>query len=206
MTEPAPPSDTDDAARTEEHSSPKARTRKQVAIFIVALLLVVGWTLFFIYTEPEAVIQWMGVENSYLVGFLISVFGALGSVTPFSTYPAVYAMATTEVNLFILIPLVAIGLTIGDALFFYFGVTAQSVMPEWLERWMERVWNWLQTKPEIFLQVFIFLYVGFSPFANNLLTAPLAMAGYRFRKIVVPLTLGNCSLPIAATYLASVNA
>ncbi|TXD36349.1 hypothetical protein FRC96_09730 [Lujinxingia vulgaris] len=206
MPEPGPQTESDSPDPSAERSSRPARTRKQVAIFIVALLLVVGWTLFFIYTEPEAVIAWMGVENSYLVGFLISVFGALGSVTPFSTYPAVYAMATTEVNLVILIPLVAIGLTLGDALFFYFGVTAQSVMPRWLENWMERVWQWLQTKPEIFLQIFIFLYVGFSPFANNLLTAPLAMAGYRFRKIVVPLTLGNCSLPIAASYLATVNA
>ncbi|RDV39128.1 hypothetical protein DV096_00720 [Bradymonadaceae bacterium TMQ3] len=206
MPEPAPQPEPGREETDSASLSRPERTRKQVAIFLVALLLVVGWTFFFLYTEPEAVIEWMGVENSYLVGFLISVFGALGSVTPFSTYPAVYAMATTEVNLIILIPLVAVGLTVGDALFFYFGVTAQSVMPQWLENWMERVWLWLQTKPELFLQIFIFLYVGFSPFANNLLTAPLAMAGYRFRKIVVPLTLGNCSLPIVASYLATINA
>ncbi|RAL23681.1 hypothetical protein DL240_05850 [Lujinxingia litoralis] len=175
-------------------------------LFALVLLLIVGWSLLFLYTEPAQVIAWMGVENSYLVGFLIAVFGALGSVTPFSTYPAVYAMAAAEVNLLLLIPLVAIGLTLGDALFFYFGVSSRSMVPERFEAKVERIWHWLESKPQIFIQIFIFIYVGFSPFANNLLTAPLALAGYRFRKIVLPLTLGNCSLPIVASYLATSGA
>jgi len=189
----------------ERRRPPQKRTGKRIALFVTVLLLIVGWTLLFMYTEPEEVIAWIGVENSYLVGFLISVLGALGSVTPFSTYPAVYAMASTEVNLFVLVPLVAAGLTVGDALFFFFGVTAQDVIPNRLQSKVDQLWSWLEKKPDIFIQIFLLIWVGFSPLANNLITAPLAVAGYRFRKIVVPLTLGNCSLPVVASYLGTIN-
>jgi hypothetical protein len=47
------------------------------------------------------------------------------------------------------------------------------------------------------------VWVGLLPIANNILTAGLALAGYRFRRVLVPIFLGNVTFPTGVAHLAS---
>ncbi len=53
--------------------------------------------------------------------------------------------------------------------------------------------------------VVTYLWVGVLPVANNILTGGLALTGYRFRRIAVPIFLGNATFPTGVAYLASIG-
>lgn len=173
------------------------------AFFTILLLLILGWFLLLLFHTPSEIVDWLGVTNSYLVAFLLAVFGAVGSVTPFSTYPAIYTMAAGEVNPFILVPLAALGLTAGDYLFILFGISAQSVLSEKFQKKVEKLLRWLLKKSTRFIQVFLFVWVGFLPLANNLITAPLALTKFSPRKMFLPILLGNTTFPTLAALLGA---
>lgn len=177
------------------------RKVKNVAIFIAILLFIVGWTILLYYYSPSEIVEWLGVTNSYLVAFLMAVFGAIASMTPVSTYPAIYTMASGGVSPLLLAPIAAIGLTVGDMIFVYFGLSAREALSEKFQNFVERVLRWLNEKPTLFIQVFVFVWVGILPIANNLITAPLAMTGFPIKKLLPPLMLGNLVFPIMAASL-----
>ena len=177
------------------------RTRR-ILMFVVILLFIIGWTVLLYHYRPRQIVNMLGVRDSYLTAFLISLFGAFSSFTPFSTYPAIIALGAGKVNPFILGAIAGIGLTIGDVLFFYFGITARAFTTEKFQEKLKQWLIWLQSKPDIYIYVFIFLYVGFSPFPNNALTGTLALMGYPLRKLLLPLLLGDMALPILLAYLA----
>lgn len=163
--------------------------------FVGILVFVLAWTALLWVYSPQEIVDWLGMTNSYLVAFFLAVGGAVASMTPFSTYPAVYTMASGGVNAFALVPLVAIGMTVGDFIFISFGRSARGLVSEKILGKLERLLQWLESKPTFFVQAFVFLWVGFLPIANNLLTAPLAMTGFSIRKLTPPLVLGNMMLP-----------
>ena len=173
---------------------------KNLAIFLAILLFIAGWTVLLYFYSPSEVIDWLGVTNSYFVAFFISVLGAIASITPFSTYPAVYTMAAGGVNPIGLVALAAVGLTIGDLIFVYFGISARKALPEKFQKFVERLLRWLTSKSTRFIQAFVFIWVGFLPLANNLISAPLAITGFPVKKLLLPLLLGNMMFPtLAAT-------
>ncbi len=171
------------------------RRTRHILVFSGILLFIVVWTVLLSIYSPQQIVDWLGMTNSYLVAFFLAVAGAIASITPFSTYPAVYTMASGGVNAFVLVPLVAIGMTAGDFIFIAFGLSARELLSEKILDKLERLLDWLESKPKFFVQAFIFVWVGFLPIANNLLTAPLAMTGFPIKKLTPPLVLGNMMLP-----------
>ena len=169
--------------------------------FFVILLFIIGWTLLLYFYGPKEIVRLLGVQNSYLMAFLISMFGAFSSFTTFSTYPAVVTLAAGKINPYFLGIVAGLGLSVGDVLFFYFGVTARGVVSKKFKERLENILEWLKDKPDFFIQAFIFFYVGFTPFPNNVLTGSLALIAYPFRKVVLPLVLGDLVLPTLAACL-----
>jgi membrane protein YqaA with SNARE-associated domain len=177
-----------------------AKIKKQ-GFFWLALLFVIGWTLLLWNMSPEEIVESLGVANTYLVAFLISIMGALSSLTTFSTYPAIVALAAGEVNPLFLGIAAGLGLAAGDIFFYFFGISARNVASEKVIKWVEKILKWLMDRSKLFIQFFIFFYVGFTPFPNNILTGLLALREYPFKKVVVPLVLGDLVLPITVAYL-----
>lgn len=171
-------------------------------LFTLLLFFIISWSVLLYFHPPEELVDIIGITNSYIVGFLISILGALSSFTTFSTYPAIVSLAIGDINPFILGMASGIGLAIGDMLFFYFGYTARGVVSKKLKNKLEKVLTWLRGKSEIYVQAFIFIYVAFTPFPNNLLTGSLAVIGYPIKKVAPPLIAGDLVLPTLAAWLA----
>ena len=174
----------------------------RVLPFIVVLFFIIGWTVLLYFYNPEEIVGLLGVHNSYVMAFLISMFGAFSSFTTFSTYPAVITLAAGKINPYFLGVAAGIGLSIGDILFFYFGVTVRGVVSETFKERLQKILKRLKNKPDYIIQAFVFLYVGFTPFPNNVLTGSLALIAYPFKKVALPLILGDLVLPTLAAVLA----
>lgn len=194
---------TDDSGGGNRHMEKKTMTRARKAGFWLTLVtLVVGWMVLFFLYRPEQIVAALGVTNSYIVTFLLGVLGAFTSMTTFSTYPAVYAMAAADVTPWALIATTAVGLTMGDFFFVLLGNSARAALSKkWRER-VRKLLRWLEGRPDRVTQWVLFIWVGVLPLANNLLTAPLAVNGFEPRKMAVPIFLGNLTFPTATVILA----
>lgn len=180
-----------------------ALTRRNWWSIALVAFFVAGWAVLYFLYPPDELVRKLGVENAYLVVVALSVVGALLSMTTFSSYPAVVGFAAGGMNFWILGLLSAIGLTLGDAIFYSLAGEVRGLLRgRWKEKAVE-LGEWLEDRPEWVIPVVTYLWVGVLPLANNILTGALALTGYRFRRILVPVLLGNATFPTFVAYMAS---
>ncbi|MBW2997041.1 VTT domain-containing protein [Candidatus Woesearchaeota archaeon] len=182
----------------------KKRTRNY-ALFFILLIFIVFWSALLYFITPQELVEIIGVKNGYILSFLFGVFGEAATLTAISYYPAIITLAAGGLNPFLLGVIAGTGMTIGNSLYFYFGVQGRGIMPERLEKRAERLLEWINKRPRWLVQILIFLYVGFTPFPNNLLTVSGGVAGYPFKRIIVPLLLGNIVLTSSLAYLTALG-
>ena len=173
-----------------------------VSVALVAAFVVAWATLFFL-VSPDELVARLGVEQAYLVVFLLGVLGALLSMTTFSTYPAIVTFAVGGMNLFGLVAAAGVGLTVGDWMFYSLGTRVKGLLSGRPERWARRLEEWLEERPRWQVTGVTYVWVGLLPLANNILTGALALGGYRFRAVLVPILLGNLTFPAGVAWLAT---
>lgn len=178
--------------------------REGIALVLLSAFLV-AWVILVFLVPPGEIVRRVGVENSYVVVLLLSVVGAAGSITTFSSYPAIVTFAAGGMSILGLGVVSGIGLTIGDAIFYSLATEVTGLLRGRAKGKAMRVGEWLEERPERVIAMVTFVWVGLLPLANNVLTGALALSGYRFRRIVVPLFLGNVTFPTGVAYLASIG-
>ena len=162
----------------------------------------VCFLLLFIFFNPREVVIILGVRNSFLITYFVSLIGAFTSLTKFSAYPMIIALVAGGMNHFLGGFIAGLGLATGDILFFVFGYSARDFAGERGKKILNKILSKLYSIKEIFVQILIFLYVGASPFPNNLLSGALAFTGYPFKKVIIPLILGDIAFCILVAWLA----
>ena len=176
-------------------------TRRYMS-FGILTCFVVFWVVMIFLFDPREVIQTIGIENSYFIAFMLAMIGAFSSFTTVTIYPALVTLALGDLNFWMLGLLAGAGLAIGDLFFYYFGEKARSIVSTSLHQKLDKLLEWLEGKPEWAVQVTVYFYTAFTPFPNNLLTGSLALSGYPFRKIWIPVVLGDITFPLALILLA----
>lgn len=178
--------------------------RKWVTVAL-AVAFLAAWIVLIFLIPPRELVQRVGVENAYGMVFLLSVIGAIGSMTTFSSYPAIVTFAAGDMNVLALGVVSGVGLTVGDAFFYYFCTEIKGLLAGRVEEKAIEVGLWLESQPRWVIPIVTYVWVGLLPIANNILTGALAITGYPFRRILVPLFLGNVTFPTAVAYLASIG-
>jgi membrane protein YqaA with SNARE-associated domain len=180
----------------------KARVKKYL-IFLGILVFILVWTLIINFTSPEKIVAKMGAQNGYIILFLISAIGGVSSATASSYYLAVSVLAAGGLDPILLGIIGGFGVTIGDSLFFYIGRKGKEVSSEKLNKKTKKIYEWMKKSPKGFIPFFIFLYAGFTPFPNDLMTAPLGFLGYSYKKTLPPLLLGNIMATLLISYFSA---
>lgn len=175
----------------------KSSTVVHLISFVGLLVLIVTWTFLFIHYDPADIVDWLGITNTYVLTFTVGVLGALSSTVNVTTYPTIFTVTHGGVGPFWIVLLAATGLTIGDFLFIFFGISARKVLPDGFREFVERIFEWLQDKSDRFVQWFVFFWIAIVPIAHNLLLAPLAMTGFPAKKMTLPVFAGNVVVPLA---------
>ncbi|MFK7779716.1 MAG: VTT domain-containing protein, partial [Candidatus Gracilibacteria bacterium] len=98
--------------------------------------------------------------------------------------------------------LVGIGATIGDSIFFYMGLKLKECIfkKNNKNKYFKKIYKWITNRPRWIVFLIIYVYAGLTPFPGDLLVMALALAGYSFKKILLPLLLGNITLIIILGY------
>ncbi|MBU1682943.1 hypothetical protein KJ742_03280 [Patescibacteria group bacterium] len=171
-------------------------------IDIIIILLIIGWIIFLFAVDLEKIIENIGVHNGYLLAFTSSFFGGLVTVTFASVYPTIIAFALGGLNPIILGIIAAIGLTIANMIYFYLGRKSRVVAEysSTFDKYSHRILKWINSKPNWLIPILIWIYVGLSPFPNNLLTTSSGLIDFSYKKIIIPLFLGNITLMTILAY------
>ncbi len=178
------------------------RNTRRYIIFFAMLAFIVFWTSLIVFIGPKELVSTLGVGETHLAVFLLAVFGALSSLTTFSIYPALGTFAAGGMNPVSLGIIAGIGLTIGDSFFFLFGRKLRILFSESSKKRLDKLLRRIEKRPRL-MPLIVYAYVAFTPFPNNVLTGGLALTGYRFRKLILPLWLGDMTLPAIVSMLAA---
>lgn len=176
--------------------------RYWVIFFLLAFLLVFALILAFI--TPQEIVDYVGVENTYLVSFLLAVFGGLSAVTGISFFASVVTFSGGGASPVLLALFGGLGIFISDSIFFL--VARYGV--EILKKKTRPVSQWLVSKmeklPLSIVLAGVYVYIGFTPFPNDLLMVALALAGMPFKLLAPTLMAGSVTIVFLVAYFGEI--
>lgn len=178
----------------------KNRTKKYL-IFLSIILVIIAWITFLSFFTPSEIIVRLGAENSYIIFFLIAAIGGSSIITASSYYIVVPIFAIAGLNPVFLGLVGGAGVTIGDSIYFYLGSKGKEVSPKKVNKKLERIHKSLEKKPKWTLPIFIYVYSGFIPLPNDIMTFLFGISGHSYKKIFLPLLLGNMTGTMILAYL-----
>ncbi len=91
-------------------------------------------------------------------------------------------------------------MTIGDSFFYFFGNRLRYFISESFKYKLESLIKNTEKRGWL-ISLVIYIYVAFTSFPNNVLTGALAITGFKFRKVIIPLLLGDMTLPLIVVFL-----
>jgi len=170
---------------------------------VMFFIILAGWIALFFFSSPEALIEYIGVQNGYLLIFLLSFVSGL-SVFGLAPYHLVLiALAAGGLAPSLLAVAATLGLAIGDSTSYYLGYQGRAFIPKRYEASIQRVHDFFE-RHRRFLPIFIFFYGALIPFSNDFVGVTMGLARYPFWRVMVPLTLGtavfNATLAFGAVY------
>jgi len=175
--------------------------KKSIFSITFVIIFIIVWSSLIYYFGAQKIVDFIGINNSYLVLFFIGAFGGLSLIAATSYYASLATFASAGLNPILLGILGGIGITIGDSFYYYFGKKSRGSIPPKLQKISDKFYAWL-TKRRYFIPIAAFIYFAFTPFPNEFVTIPLGNSGYSYRKLVILLLIGNLILSIfTARYL-----
>ena len=193
-----------DSALSETAQKTGLRKREWASIALM-VLFIAGWVVLMFLVPPDEIVEKVGVENTYGAIFVLSILGALGSMTTFSSYPAMMTAAAGGMSPLALGVVSGIGLTIGDAIFYYLVGEIKGLLRGRAKKKAYEMGDWLEERPRWVIPGVTYVWVGMLPLPNNILTGALSLSSYPFWKVLVPILLGNLTFPIFVAYTASMG-
>ncbi len=175
------------------------------AIFLIVLIFIIFWSLLMLIVGPDEIVDRIGVKNGYILVFLAAAFGGASTISSASFYATIFTLASGGLNPIALGIIAGLGVTIGDSLFFYFGKKGRDIAPERIQARIDELTHWLKERKDPQIQIFAYAYAGFVPLPNEVLTISISLSGYQFRKIILPILLGNITLMSIIAYLATLD-
>ncbi len=170
---------------------------------VTLIIIIVGWVVLIFFSSPDSLINWIGVENGYL---LVGLFALISGLSLFGTAPyhlVLAALAAGGLDPILLALAAVIGLAIGDSTSYFLGYEGRAIIPQKAEKVVERISYFLKLHDK-HLSVYIFLYGALIPFSNDFIGVTLGLVRYNFLRAMIPLMLGtfifNCAVALGSPY------
>jgi len=170
--------------------------------FILIVCFVVGWVIFFNYVSPETIVQKIGIQNAYLVAFILALICGFSSLTGATFYVALAALSHGGANPLILGLVGGIGLCMSDFLFYFVITKGTHVIDKHWVKLSNFLKHWITKVPSKIVYAFVFVYSAFAPIPNDIILAALAISRMSFRKIAPFLFMGDITSTLLLAYIS----
>lgn len=164
---------------------------KNKIFFVSILIFFVFWTFFIYKFSPEKIIEMVGLNNSYLVVLFVSFLGGVSIIFPLPYYLFVMTFAAGGSNPFILGIFAGVGLTLGDSTSYLFGFHGGEIIPQKYQKNFEKILKKFISYPKYLRALLIFIWGSIVPLPSDILTIPMGILKYPYKKLIIPLGLGH---------------
>lgn len=167
------------------------------------ILIVVLLSLsFYFFITPEKLITIIGVDNAYLLIFLLALIGGLTTFSGIPYHLILITLALGGLNPFVLGMVTASGVALGDSTSYFLGHNGSAFIPTHFTSFFKKLNLFIMNYPKLF-PVFCFLYGSLIPLSNDFIAITSGLLRYPFWKVIIPLGLGNLVFNISLAYLAT---
>jgi len=161
---------------------------KKHALFVALVIFLISWTLFLLFIGPAEIVSFIGLENTYLAAFLIATLGGLSTLTGTSFFVAIATFAAGGASPLLLGLTGGLGIFISDSIFFLIARRGVKEFSEPSGRISRFILKYMHKLPPWAVNIFIYLYLGLSPFPSDILMIVLAFTGMSYKRLA-PLLL-----------------
>ncbi|MBS8121734.1 membrane protein YqaA, SNARE-associated domain [Candidatus Vampirococcus lugosii] len=140
---------------------------KNLLFFILLILFCIF--LYIIYLlGPENIVNYIGVQNTYLFIFIYGLIAGVFFLTATSFYISLGTFVIGGANLYLLAFIASFSLTLGDTLFYFFGKKSRKLSKESnFNKKIEKFTNRIKNKSDTIIFMFIFFYWSFFAFTKG---------------------------------------
>ncbi len=167
----------------------------------VFVLFLLGFASLFYFSSPDSIIAYLGVENAYVVIFILAVIGGLSTFSGVPYHLVLVTLATGGASPVWLGLCAAVGVMLGDATSYFIGYSGREIIPVKIQKWLNSFYAYGARYPRLMPLAF-FVYGSVSPFSNDFIVISAGLAKYPFWKVMLPLALGNVVFNIGLAYFA----
>ena len=165
-----------------------------VFVFVFSLLLIISQSL-----SESTRVQEIAAEFGYLGVVIIAVIAGLNAVVPIpaATFTPIFVSAGLSIPL-IIIALTA-GTLIADFTSFFLGRVSRDLIQN-KHPALCAFFNTFQAKHQKWLFPLVVAYAAFAPLPNEVILIPLGLTGIKFKRLIIPLILGNLLNQLVLVY------
>jgi hypothetical protein len=174
---------------------------KKPYIIASAILLIALWAVLLIFVSPTEIIENIGVQNAYIIIFLLAVIGGLSTLTGSSFFVTLATFASGGADPFLLGIIGGLGIFISDSIFFFLANQGVKVFDEKESLFRVKILRLIEKVPQWLLGVFVFIYVGFTPLPNDILMLGLALGKVRYRSVALAILAGSFSIALITAFI-----
>lgn len=168
---------------------------KKRSIFWVLLCTIILWSLLLYFFDARQIVDYIGVRNGYIITALVALFGGVSSLGGPTYIAVVLTFASAGLNPIGLAVASGLGVSIGDTVYFYLGKHGRKTLPDGkIKNMIEKATSWTEKRSEKVVALFAYLYTGFTPLPNDILTVALGAMQQRYIVVIPALVLGNVTL------------
>ncbi|MFH1667496.1 MAG: hypothetical protein ABH884_00525 [Candidatus Komeilibacteria bacterium] len=176
--------------------------KRRLIIFFVVLLFIIGWSILVYQIGPEQLVERIGVHNGYLLAFLVTLFGGSSTFTSLAYVTTISTLAFGGLSPFILALVGGIGLFLGDSVYVFLGYHGSQALAD--SKYVNYLANWMNKLPHWSVGIVTYLYFS-SLLPNDVILILFGLGKYSYKKLMVPLLLGDITFIFIVAYLASLG-
>jgi membrane protein YqaA with SNARE-associated domain len=170
--------------------------KKGLIIFLIVLAVFLAWSLLLYTISPEEIVDKIGLNNSYLILFIMAFLGGTSIFLPFPYYLFTISFGAAGLNPLFLGISAGLGTLIGDTTSYYIAYHARVVVPRKYYSVFQKILDWTTKKNPAIFSLFVFLYASIIPLPDDLITVPSGITKYPFWRLAIPLGLGKITFNI----------
>lgn len=127
----------------------------------------------------------------YIGVFAMAIIGGFNIIVPVPAITFLPIFLAADLNFLGIIITIALGATLADSIAYLLGNASRAVLNDSKQERLAALLREVQEKRAWLIPILLILYGSFVPLPNEVIVAPLAFIGYKFRYILPLVLIGN---------------
>lgn len=163
---------------------------KLITILVLVSIILAGVIWLSQYMHNNELVYKLIQDYGYLAIVAVGVIGGLNTLIPVPAATLTPIFLNAGLNFYTIVLLLSLGTLIADFISYTLGYFSKGLIKQKYPKVTNFFWR-IRTKHRPLLIPAVFLYAAIIPFPNEVILIPLALSGYKFKYLLLPLIFGN---------------